>query len=360
MKIVIVTNTSAGLYGFRKELIYELAKKNEVIALSPNNQKKDELMALGCQLIDTPLDRRTINPVTDLKLVLLYQRLLKKIKPDLVITYTIKPNIYGGFVSRIQKIPYAVNITGIGTAFQKEGLLKKIVTIMYKVALKNAKVVFFENAENRNIFLDAKIVKQQQCCLLNGAGVNLKQYKLQEYPKCENGIHFLFIGRVMQEKGINELFEAMRRIHKENNICYLDVVGSFEENYSEVMEQGEKEGWLKYHGYQSDVRPFIANAHCFVLPSWHEGMANTNLECAASGRPIITSNIHGCKEAVIENISGLLCEPKNADSLYNAMKRFLDLSQEERINMGRAGRKHMEEVFDKKKVVMETVKRLFD
>lgn len=360
MKIVILANSSSGVYGFRKELISEIIKENKVIVITPDNGQCEELEVLGCTLIKISIERRGMNPITDIKLLLFYEKIFNKLKPDLVITYTIKPNIYGGFVSRIQGIPYAVNITGLGTAFQKEGFLKKIVTIMYKVALKNAKVVFFENAENRDIFLNAKIVKEQQCCLLNGAGVNLKQYKLQKYPKCENGIHFLFIGRIMQEKGINELFEAMRKIHNENNMCYLDIVGSFEENYSEVIKQGEKEGWLKYHGYKSDVRPFIANAHCFVLPSWHEGMANTNLECAASGRPIITSDIHGCKEAVIEDVSGFLCESKNVDSLYNAMKRFLDLSQEERINMGRAGCKHMEEVFDKKKVVMETVKRLFN
>ena len=229
---------------------------------------------------------------------------------------------------------------------------------MYKVALKNAKVVFFENAENRDIFLNVKIVTQQQCCLLNGAGVNLKQYKIQKYPGCENGIRFLFIGRVMQEKGIDELFEATKKLYKEGYGCYLDVIGSFEENYCDKIANAEKEGWLKYYGYQKDVRPFIASAHCFVLPSWHEGMANTNLECAASGRPIITSDIHGCKEAVIENISGFLCEPKNVDSLYNVMKRFLLLSKQERINMGLVGRKHMENVFDKEKVVKETIVKL--
>ena len=162
----------------------------------------------------------------------------------------------------------------------------------------------------------------------------------------------------MREKGIDELFEAMRRLKQGGYNCSLDVLGGFEENYSSKIKKYEEEGWLHYHGYQDDVRPFIEKCHCFILPSWHEGMANTNLECAASGRPVITSNIHGCKEAVIENVSGFLCEKQNIDSLYMAMDKFLSLSNEKQKEMGFAGRKHMEEIFDKKKVVQETINRL--
>lgn len=358
MKIVILANSSSGVYDFRKELILELIKQNKIVVITPDSGKFQELEDIGCEMIRICIDRRGINPISDFRLLLLYNQLLNKITPDLVITYTIKPNIYGTFICRLLNIPYAVNITGLGTAFQKEGLLKKVVAFMYKVALKDAKVVYFENIGNRECFLGSSIIQRKQSCLLNGAGVNLEEYKLQEYPNCEKGIHFLFIGRVMQEKGIDELFEAMEMIHREYSNCYLDIVGSFEEDYTEVIKQGEEKGWLKYHGYQNDVRPFIKNAHCFVLPSWHEGMANTNLECAASGRPLITSNIYGCKEAVIEDVSGFLCEPKNSESLYMTMKKFIGLSQEERETMGCVGRKHMENVFDKKKVVAETIKFL--
>ena len=162
----------------------------------------------------------------------------------------------------------------------------------------------------------------------------------------------------MREKGIDELFLAMERLHKENVSCVLDVLGYYEENYAEAIERYKSTGWLRYHGYQKDVRPFIENSHCFVLPSWHEGMANTNLECAAMGRPLITSNIHGCKEAVIDGESGFLCEPKNADSLYDIMKRFCALSQGEREEMGKAGRAHMVNCFDKKEIVKNTIKGL--
>ena len=237
------------------------------------------------------------------------------------------------------------------------GLLSKIATIMNRIALKDAKVVFFENTDNRDVFVKAGIVNHTKTFVLHGAGVDLDYFFYQPYPNNED-FHFLFIGRVMKEKGINELIGSMRRLVGEGVKCSLDVLGQFEENYRNKIEEAEKEGWLRYHGVQSDVRPFIAGCDCFVLPSYHEGMANTNLECASSGRPVITSRIPGCMEAVNEK-SGLLCEPKDSESLYQSMKVMTEMSMKERERMGRAGRKHMEDVFDKKKVVAETIKRLF-
>lgn len=358
MKIMILANSSSGLYGFRRELLMKLFQSNKVIAAVPFGESVELLQEIGCELIDTPVDRRGVNPVTDFKLFLRYRKIIKKEKPDLVITYTIKPNVYGGLACRLLRVPYAVNITGLGTAFQGHGLLRMMVTTLYRLGTSGAKVVFFENVENQQLFIDEKLVKAEKTCLLNGAGVNLEHYQVSEYPEECDGIRFLFVGRVMKEKGIDELFSAMRRLHQDGYSCTLDVLGGFEENYAQQMEEYQEAGWLHYHGYQRDVRPFIAQSHCFVLPSWHEGMANTNLECAASGRPVITSDIHGCKEAVVEGVSGLLCQRKDAQSLYETMKTFLQLSHEEKRQMGLAGRKHMEDVFDKKKVVSDTIVRL--
>lgn len=358
-KILILANNDIGLYQFRKELIDELLlQNNEVFISLPDGEFVSLLVQKGCKFIPTPVDRRGINPKKDLSLVKRYFKILKRVKPDLVITYTIKANIYGGFACRMKKIPYAVNITGLGTAFQKEGLLKSFVIFLYKAALKNAKVVFFENSENMKIFRQLKICKKEQTKLLNGAGVNLEHYQYIEYPSKQHPIHFLFIGRIMKEKGVEELFAAMEKLHREGQDCVLDMLGEYEEDYKAVIEKYKKAGWLNYYGYQKDIRPFIKEAHCFVLPSWHEGMANTNLECAASGRPVITSNIPGCKEAVIEGKSGLLCERKNASSLYKSMKMFLNMTHEEKIKMGKAGRRHIEDVFDKKMVIGETMKGL--
>lgn len=355
MKILLLANASGGLYRFRKELICELLKEHTVYAGAPMTLLKDELEKMGVRLVNIPLERRRMNPIHDLELLKKYVKEIKRIQPDFVITYTIKPNIYGGIACRKNRIPYAVNITGLGTAFQKKGLVQLIVTILYRIALRKAKVVFFENSDNEAIFINNHIIKKNQACLLNGAGVNLDRYKYLPYPEDSDIFNFLFIGRIMKEKGIDELFNAMKVLIEDGYHCMLSVVGRCEENYAPLMKRYEEEGWLKYYGYQDDVIPFIRKSHCFVLPSWHEGMANTNLECASSGRPIITSNIPGCKESVIENISGLLCTPRNSQSLYEAMKTMVLMSNESRRKMGCKGRKHMEEVFDKRKVVEKTL-----
>ena len=360
-KVFILANSSSGLYDFRNELILRLTKDYQVTVSVPsegNDQDKcGDLKSIGCCVIPVGIDRRGINPLKDLKLFWNYYRLLRQEKPKLVITYTIKPNIYGALACRIRKIPCCVNITGLGTTFQKQGFLRQLVILLYRTALKKAQRVFFENAANRQLFIDEKIVSEEKTVLLSGAGVNLQRYDLRPYPE-DGPTRFLFIGRVMREKGVDELFSAMQRLHSEGADCTLDMLGGYEEDYAQIIRRYEEQGWLHYHGYQTDVRPFIEKSHCFVLPSYHEGMANTNLECAAVGRPVITSNIPGCREAVVDGKSGLLCDAKNADSLYHAMSRFLKLSARERENMGLAGRQHMEAVFDKRLVVAETIRSL--
>ncbi len=357
MKIIVAGNEPGGMYRFRIDLIRALKKENSVTVLVPDGEFVREMQQEGCGFCDTPIDRRGVDPRKDLKLLRLYRRILKKEKPDYVITYTIKPNIYCGLVCRRMKIPYAANITGLGTTFQNDNAVKRLVTFLYKIALKNARVIFFENSENKDIFVREQIVPEAKTCVLNGAGVNTQHYAYSTYPS-GSSIRYLFIGRIMAEKGFDELIIAMRRLIADGFDVCLDVVGFCEEVYEEKLGKCQEEGWLHFHGRQQDVRPFIENAHCFVLPSWHEGMANTNLECASMGRPVITSDIHGCKEAVEDGVTGFLCEKQNADDLYLKMKRFLGLSFEERKAMGLAGRKRMEALFDKSKVVQATLERL--
>ncbi|MEF2782007.1 MAG: glycosyltransferase family 4 protein [Clostridium sp.] len=359
-KILILTNNSGGLYRFRKELISSLISSNiEVIASTPFDNNVEDLKQLGIKLIEIDINRRGMNPIKDSKLILDYFRLIKKEKPSLIITYTIKPNLYGTLIARFLKIPYAINITGLGSVFQNDNWLRKMIIGWYKFVCKKVKVIFFENEGNKQTFLDFNIVEENKTCVLNGAGVNLHDFYFSEYPDSDDKIHFLFIGRIMKEKGVDELFWAIEKIHKQNKNVVLDILGSYEDNYQSKIDNLVENGIVNYYGVQNDVRPFIKKSHCFVLPSYHEGMANTLLENAAMGRPLITSNIFGCKEAVIDKKNGYLIEVKNKDDLYDKMQTFIHLPLEEKQKMGKFSRKHIEDIFDKEKVVKKTIKYLY-
>lgn len=358
-KILILANLDVGLYKFRKALIKELLDQgNEVYFSLPKGMLVEKLEEMGCHFIETPVDRRGINPVTDFKLILQYLKIMKTIRPDQVITYTIKPNIYGGLVARLKRIPYAVNITGLGTAFQSENMIKKLVVFLYKLSCKKAKTVFFENVENKQVFLSNNIIKDSQTCLLPGAGIDLNEYPMTPYPEESRNIRFLFIGRVMKEKGVEELFKAAKNIKKIYPEASFDIVGPMEDDYKDRIHSLVRNGIIYYYGYQEDVKPFIKKCDCFVLPSYHEGMANTLLESAAMGRPLITSRIHGCMEAVNEGENGYLVDVKDARGLEEKMKEFIDLSYDEKKMMGEKSREVMVEKFDKVEVVGMTVREL--
>ena len=357
-EILILANHSGGLYDFRKDLIAELKKHANVTVAVPHNDRWAELLNLVNRVIELSVDRRGMNPLHDSKLFHQYRTMLKEVKPDLVLTYTIKPNIYGGLACRMAHIPYAVNITGLGSAIENGGWLKKFVLALYKPALKGARVVFFENAGNRDTFTATGVVPQGRDVVLSGAGVNLEDYPYQPYPQ-EGAVRFLFVGRVMHEKGVDELFAAAKWMKQEyGDGVEFHIVGSFEEGYKPLMDELEQTGVVKYHGYQSDMKRFYAMADCVVLPSYHEGMSNVLLEAAASGRPLITSDIPGCREAVEPGVSGYLCPARDADALYAAMRRFLELPPAQRAAMGCCGRERMERQFGKAAVVAETIKHL--
>lgn len=358
MQILILANHSGGLYDFRKDLIAELKTHASVAVAVPHNDRWDELNGLADRVIELPVDRRGMNPLHDGKLFRQYRAILKEIKPDLLLTYTIKPNIYGGLACRMTHIPYAVNITGLGSAIENGGWLKKFVLALYRPALKGAKVVFFENVGNRDTLVATGVVPKGRDVVLHGAGVNLEDYPCQPYPQ-EGPVRFLFVGRVMHEKGVDELFAAAKRMKRQyGEQVEFHIVGSFEEAYKPAMDELEQAGVVKYHGYQSDMKLFYAMTSCVVLPSYHEGMSNVLLEAAASGRPLITSDIPGCREAVEDGVSGYLCPAKDADALYEAMRRFVALPVEQRSQMGRCGRERMEQQFSKTAVVAETIKHL--
>lgn len=358
-KILMITNHSYMLYRFRLELIQALMKQHEVVLSMPFVGHEDDFQALGLRCIETDVDRRGINPATDLKLLCTYRKLLKQERPDLVITYSIKPNIYGGLACRMAGIPYCANVQGLGTAFQRKGLAQ-FVTVLYRLALGKAKTVFFENEANAAEFCRRGILAPEKETVLPGAGINLERFPYVAYPENE-AVHFLYLSRIMKEKGMDELFAAMRRLRETHGDgVVLDIVGFYDDAYYEAqVEQLVAEGIAVYHGFQSDPLPYYAAADCVVLPSYHEGMSNVLLEAAATGRPVITSDIPGCREAVDEGTTGFLCKVRDTDSLYAQMARMAAVSVSDRRAMGQAAHEKMVQEFDKHRVVEKTVSALF-
>ena len=357
MRILIATNHSYMFYRFRKELVETLMQEHEVILSTPFVGHEDNLKAMGLRCINTEIDRRSINPFKDMKLLKTYRKMLDDIQPDLVITYSIKPNIYMGSACKTKGIPYVTNVQGLGTAFEKP-VLSSVVSVMYRSALQKAKTVFFENEENAQFFLHQNIISAQQMKVLPGAGINLDEYPY--VPMQDDGVcRFLFVGRIMKEKGVYEFFTAAKTIKAEfGEEVAFDVVGFYEDAYKETVDQLVADGVIRFHGFQTDVHPFYEAANCVVLPSYHEGMSNVLLEAAATGRPLITSDIPGCREAVEDGVSGYICPAKDADALYDAMQRFVELPESWRAEMGRRGREQMEQRFSKAAVVAETIKHL--
>lgn len=354
-KILFLTNHDIGIYNFRLELIEQLLQKGyEVIISSPYGEKIDRFQKMGIKYIKTEVDRHGMNPIKDIKLFLFYKKMLKKENPDVVLTYTIKPNIYGGLAATIQKIPYIVNITGLGSAMEKKGFLQGIILILYKLALYRAKCVFFQNEANRKFFQKKKIgIKRQQ--LLPGSGVNLEYFSLLPYPPLDS-IQFVFIARVMKEKGIDEYLKAAKEIKKEYPKTIFHICGFCEENYEGILKEYENRGIIQYHGMVDDIREILKEVHCIVLPSYHEGMSNVLLEAASSGRPVITTNCSGCKEAVLNKKSGYLVKRQNSQDLIDKIEQFIEFPEKE--SMGLKGRKWMERNFDRQIVVEAYLKEI--
>ncbi len=359
MKIVIFANSASGLYKFRKELLERLISLGHQIFISlPKGDFINELQDLGCNFIETKISRHGTNPFTDFRLLKKYKSILKELTPDIVFTYTIKPNIYGGIACASKNIPYIVNITGLGIAIENSGLLQKFVLFLYKYGLRKAKRVFFQNQENQIFMINHNVVKDNYK-LIPGSGVNLNNHCFENYPIDDGMLRFLFIGRLMKDKGIEELFDCIEYIQKKYKNIEFDIIGGYDEDkYQSRIVDLENKGYLKYWGIQKDVHNFIKSHHVTVLPSYHEGMSNVLLESAACGRPVIATDIPGCKEIFDDTISGISCMPRSVDSLINAVERFIHLPYEQKARMGIAGRKKVEKEFDRNIVVDSYIKEL--
>lgn len=364
--VLILGNLDSGLYDFRKEVLTALLEAGYSVHVSvPDTGYLSKIKALGCICHETVMERRGMNPVKDFKLFTFYVNLIKKVRPGVVLTYTIKPNIYGCLACRLLGVPRLVNITGLGTALENEGLLQKMLVCMYRESLKRAGCIFFQNRRNRDFMIEKGCVaKEANIRIIPGSGVNLQEHAVKPWPK-EKEIRLLSVMRIMKDKGIEELLEAAQIIHREYPDAVFELVGSFEEEteaiYKPQIEHLQSEGIVRYYGYRDDVDCFYGRCQAVVHPSYHEGMSNVLQEAAASGRAVIAGNISGCREIFEDGVSGIAFETKSADSLTAALRSFLSLTEGERISMGQRARSHVEKHFDRKIVVaayLEMVREL--
>lgn len=362
LKVMILANDTTYTYNLRNEIIERLvADGNEVVIASQPLLLQDDLRGMGARLVDIETNRHGTNPFSDLSLLRKFRKILLDEKPDVVLTYNIKPNAYGGIACRMTKTHYIPNITGLGTAVEYPGLMQKISIKLYKAGVARADCVMFQNEENIRFFVDHHMMqKNARIRLLPGSGVSLKVHKAMEYPADGEKINFLFIARVMAEKGIDLYLGAAKRIYEKHPNVMFHICGLCDDaRYKGLLQVAEKSGYIKYHSEQKDMIPFFQMAHCIVHPSYYpEGMSNVLLEAAAHCRPIIATDRAGCRETVDDGKSGFVIPIKDEDKLVEALEKFLSMSWEDRKNMGLAGRKKIEREFDRQIVVKTYVEEI--
>lgn len=357
-----MVNHNITIYKFRKELVERLISDGyRVVVALPVTEETSSIIDLGCEVIDIPVERRGTNPIKDFNLLLKYFKVLKSVNPDVVLTYTIKPNVYGGMACRLRKIPYISTITGLGSAIENGGLLKHISLFLYRIGLKRAHAIVYQNEANREC-LEAVGISKEKGVLVSGSGVNLAQFDNIRFPQENDPVEFLFVARVMKTKGIDEYLQMSKEIKNDYPDTCFHILGFCEDDYELILNNYASQGTVMYHGMQQDIKPFMERVQCLIHPSYHEGMSNVCMEAAASGRAVIASNIPGCREIVEDTKTGYLVEVQSAENLKGAVERFLNLPFTERRNLGVNGRKKMEQQFDREKIVneyMELIKSAF-
>lgn len=362
MKVLILANKSTGLYKFRGELLETLiAKGHEVFISVPNGDFIDDMQQMGCHFIETEISRHGTNPLTDLALAKKYCSIIKSVKPDIVFTYTIKPNVYGGIACQLCKVPYVANVTGLGTAVENGGILQKITLALYRTGLRKARRVFFQNQANQDFMLRHKVVRGAYS-LLPGSGVNLERFAPLPYPDETDGIHFVFISRIMREKGIDQYLDAALSFRTRTGLSprpVFHICGFCEAEYKGKLDEYIKNGTVIYHGMVRDVREIHKISHCTIHPSFYpEGISNVLLESCACARPIITTDRDGCHEVVDDGMNGFVVKQRDSEDLIKKIEKFLALSYEQKMQMGLAGRTKVECEFDRKIVVDAYLKEM--
>ncbi|MBQ7220517.1 MAG: glycosyltransferase family 4 protein [Synergistaceae bacterium] len=359
-KILMLGNAYQSIFTHRRELVEALRSEGHEVVVSFTDGfmgNGEEICAqYGCKFIDIPISRRNTRIHEDLMLLMRYYRLIRDEKPDAVLAYTVKCDVYGGIAAAWNNVPFMPNITGLGKGLAETGIVQKILIQLYRFAVKKAKVVFFQSEHDRDFFIEHKIAFPR-CVVLPGSGVNLSKYKPLDYPEGKPAI-FLFNSRIMKPKGIDEFLEAARVIRArypdvEFHVCgYCEKYGMGKDNYRSVIAREEVRDNIIYHDFVSDMNDYYKSAWCVVLPSYHpEGVANVLLEAAACARPIITTDHPGCRETVDDGVSGYLVGVRDSADLIAKIENFLALTYEQRKEMGLKGRAKIEREFDRQRVI---------
>ena len=336
--VLFLSNHFITLYFFRRELIERLVSRGHRVVLSmPDDERISYFSDLGCEIVVTPMSRRGLNPVEDLKLLRQYRSILRRVKPDVIFSYTSKPDIYGSLASNALGYRQVCNITGLGSSLVYDNLLAKTVRALYRVSIRKCYKVFFQNSGNKDYFVRYHIVKDNWD-LLPGSGVNLEQHALTPMPD-DGEIRFLYSGRIMAVKGIDNLLDCAKAVREKHPETRFYLAGFIEqEKLRAPIEAAQKAGYVEYLGFQKDIDSWIRRCHCTILPSLGgEGVPNAVLESAATGRACIVSDIDGSRDAVDDGVTGYLFRPGDSADLIDKVERFLALSKAEREQMGLAG-----------------------
>lgn len=350
--VLFLANHFITLYSFRKEMIKRMLDEGHDVILSlPKSDENTYFIDLGCKVIETDIDRRGINPLKDMMLIHQYAKILKSIRPDIVFSFTIKPNIYGSLANRQVGYKQVCNITGTGATFLKNNLMSSICKMLYKVSVKHCYKVFFQNTGDRDFFIRHRMVKDNYS-MIPGSGCNLEQHAFSELPE-GNSLNFIYIGRVMKLKGIDEYLSCAKYIHNKYPDANFYIAGWNEEpEYMQKVNEAESDGYIKYLGFRKDIDECIKKCHCTILASYGgEGVPNVLLETAANGRICIASRINGSRDVIDEGKTGFLFTPGDSNDLIKQVEYFISLSPEKRNEMGRLGRKKIERDFDREIVI---------
>lgn len=368
-KIVLVCNTSWGMMMFRSGLMKRLVKEGyHVSVLAPLDDHSYEIQELGCHYINVPMDNKGSNFIKDFLLLRCLYKHYRDIKPDLVFHYTIKPNIYGTLAAKYSGVNSIAVITGLGYTFINNGLTSKVAKYLYKISLKHAQKVWFINHEDRKKFIKDGIVIKELMEVLPSEGVDMEWYAPRVKSSIDDTFRFVLIARLLWDKGVGELVKATHIIKEKYPNVEVQLVGFVGSKNPQAISKEQVEywvekGWVKYMGSTNDVRDFIAEADCIVLPSYREGISKILMESASMAKPIIASNVPGCRELVEHTSSGYLCDAMDYYDLALKMEEMLLLSEKRRKQMGKRGRERIQEEFDENIVLakyLQTIDKFVD